>query len=88
MGGGGGQGEPPNTASLLGVKETPGSLLPLWDFLGEGSSEMGAAARDIKYGRSFRGGWVGREDEGRRERAAEEVGTRVRCWTQVVGEER
>lgn len=49
---------------------------------------MGAAARDIKYGRSFRGGWVGREDEERRERAREEEGTCVRCWTQVVGEER
>lgn len=87
--GGGGQGEPPNTASLLGVGETPGSLLPLWCFPGEGSSEMGQRPETSNMEGASEVAGVGGEDEGREEGEGwGGRGTCVRRGTQVVGEER
>lgn len=60
MGDGRQMGGSPTQAHCWGDGETPGCLPPLWCFPGgDGSGEMGAA-RDIKYGRSFRGGLGGK----------------------------
>lgn len=79
---------PPTQPHCWGSKKRQDLFFLFGIFWGRGAVKWGQRPETSNMEGASEVAGVGREDEGRRERAGEEEGTCVRCWTQVVGEER